>query len=98
MPYEKMAAADKERYDREMAVYNAKKNGSGEAVEASKVDTSEPQEGKKKRKREVVDTSDDKAAGANVSEEVVEEGNANKRLKHEGFFTRVFNKIKGIFS
>ena len=96
MPYEKMAAADKERYDREMAVYNAKKNGSGEAVEASKVDTSEPQEGKKKRKREV-DTSDDKAVGTTDSEEVVEE-NPNKRLKHEGFFTQVFNKIKGIFS
>ena len=98
-PYEKMAAADKERYDREMAVYNAKKNGSGEAAvaAASKVDTSKSQEGKKKRKREVVDTSDDKAV--DTSEEVVvEEGNANKRLKHEGFFTRVFNKIKGIFS
>jgi len=98
MPYEKMAAADKERYDREMAVYNAKKDGSGEAVAASKVDTSESQEGKKKRKREVVDTSDDKAAGTTDSAEVVVEGNANKRLKHEGFFTRVFNKIKGIFS
>jgi len=98
MPYEKMAAADKERYDREMAVYNAKKDGSGEAVAASKDDSVEPQEGKKKRKREGIDTSDYKAVGTNDSVEVVEEGNANKRLKHEGFFTRVFNKIKGIFS
>jgi len=97
-PYEKMAAADKERYDREMAVYLAKKDGSGEAVAASKVESSGSQEGKKKRKREVVDTIDDKAFGTNDSMEVVEEGNANKRLKHEGFFTRVFNKIKGIFS
>jgi len=99
MPYEKMAAADKERYDREMAVYNAKKDGAGDSKVANKsIDTSEPQEGNKKRKREVVDNSDDEAVGTNVSEEVVEEGNANKRLKHEGFFTRVFNKIKGIFS
>ena len=99
MPYEKMAIADRLRYDREMAVYEGKEDGAvdSKVAAASKVDSSKLQDGKKKRKREV-DTGDDKAVCTNDSVEVVEEGNANKRLKHEGFFTRVFNKIKGIFS
>ena len=99
MPYEKMAIADRLRYDREMAVYEGKEDGAvdSKVAAASKVDSSKLQDGKKKRKREV-DTDDDKAVCTNDSVEVVEEGNANKRLKHEGLFTRVFNKIKGIFS
>jgi len=100
MPYEKMAIADRLRYDREMAVYEGKEDGAvdSKVAAASKVDSSEPQDGKKKRKREVVDTSDDKAADTNDNGEVVAEENANKRLNHEGFFTRALNKIKGIFT